>query len=152
MKGTLWCGVLLGAAACVSPLSNNEFLALAEGEHRWATRGFTYYSIETKSSCFCPPELNEWARIEVLEGEVLRVTILSTGAVIDDSRVSSWSSVEDLFDEIHRANRNSGLADVKFTLDPTLGFPTFVRWRYDDNIVDAGGTRSLRNAEAMPVP
>ena len=149
----LCCGFfLLGAAACQPPLSHSELVALAAGEQRWAARGFADYSFEIIHSCFCGGELTQWARVEVVDGQVRRVTLVSTGEVITDHRMSFWPTVEKVFRDIHLARNSDGLADVQFTLDRTLGYPSFVQWSYGENILDAGGTQSLRNAAPLPVP
>jgi len=147
-----WLGVavLCGALACQSPLSPNELRRLAVNEGRWAARGFADYSIETLSSCFCPPDLSGWARIEVIGGQVRRATLLATGEVVTDARLSFWMSVEALFASIREANREDYLEDIRVSFDPDLGFPTLVEWIPRKGILDAGGSRRLRNAQPLP--
>jgi len=140
---------LAGAMACQSPLSPDEMSRLKAAEDRWADRGFADYSIESRSSCFCGPEVLAWARIEVVSGLVTRVTVLETGEVITDARTSYWSTVEELFESIHASNDQDYLSDVAVEFDPALGFPTQVEWIADEHIQDAGGTRSLRNARPL---
>lgn len=144
-------GALLAAlTACAAPLSPGELRLLALGERQWAARGFPDYAIEMRTSCFCPPEINDWARVEVRSGQVQRVTLLATGTVITDSRLGSWSTVEAIFAQIRRANDEDYLDDLRFTLDPQLGFPTLVEWLPSPGIQDAGATLSLRNATPLP--
>jgi hypothetical protein len=140
---------LAGVLACQSPLSPGEREDLHEAEARWASRGFINYSIESRSSCFCGMEVLEWVRIEVVAGQVTRVTMLESGEVITDARRSYWSTVEELFDSIRESHGQDYLSDVTVEFDPALGFPTEVVWIADDNIQDAGGSRSLRNARPL---
>lgn len=151
--GRLLTAVLIGAAlACESPLSPAERHRLVVAQQRWAARGFADYSIEMQSSCFCPTEVIGWASVEVIGGHINKVVLLSTGEVVTDYRLSWWRTVEQLFGELLAADRQEYLDDVSFTLDPALGFPSFVRWTPSANILDAGGTRTLRNARPLPQP
>ena len=136
--------------SCGSPLSPTELTRLAVSEQRWASRGFADYSIETLASCFCPSELTTWARIEVVNGQVHRATLLATGEVITDSRLAYWHTVEELFASIRRANDDESLTDIRVSYDATLGFPTSVTWIPEEGILDAGGSQTLRNAHALP--
>jgi len=136
--------------ACQSPLSSSERHLLLTGERRWAGRGFGDYVIEMRSSCFCPEELLGWASVEVAGGQISRVVLLATGEVVTDSRLSWWQTVEQLFADLRAAEAQQYLDDVSFVLDPELGFPSFVRWTPPANVLDAGGTRALRNARVLP--
>jgi hypothetical protein len=140
---------LAGALACQSPLSPGEREDLREAEARWADRGFTDYSIESRTSCFCAPDVLGWARLEVVDGVIIRVTLLETGEIITDERLSYWETVEDLFDAIHRSNDQDYLKDVTVQFDPALGFPTHVAWIPDESVQDGGSSRSLRNAQPL---
>jgi hypothetical protein len=143
--------MLVGAAlACHSPLSPSERQRLRVAQQRWAAREFADYSIEMQSSCFCPGELNSWASVEVVGGQISRVVLLSSGEVITDYRLSWWQTVEQLFAELLAADAQAYLDDVSFTIDRELGFPAFVRWTAPENVLDAGGTRTLRKARPLP--
>jgi hypothetical protein len=151
MHRRLW-GILLllaGALACGSPFSPSERTRLAAAELRWASRGFGDYSIETSSSCFCPPELVQWARIEVVGGQVIRATLLGTGEVITDTRLAFWGTVEATFQSIRNANGDDGLDDVKVAFDGTLGFPTRIEWIPERGLLDAGGLQTMRDARPI---
>ena len=141
--------LMAGLVACQSPLSTDEGRRLLENEQRWARRGFANYSIETRSGCFCPSEIQTWTRIEVVDAKVRRATLLETGEVITDARLSYWSTVEELFAELQRAPRSLFLAEVKVTFDPTLGFPSYVEWIPKAGVTDAGGATSMRNAQPL---
>lgn len=140
----------IGLAACESPLSSSERRLLAEGQAKWATRGYGDYSIEMRRSCFCPPQVNEWARVEVVDGTVSRVTLLNSGEIITDSRRTHWSTVEQLFSGLRETGEGDWFEDIEFTLDPVLGYPSEIRWIAPDNVLDAGATQSLRNPAALP--
>ena len=142
--------LVAGVLGCQSPLSPDELRRLVAAEQRWALRGFANYSIETLSSCFCPPELSTWVRIEVIDGQVSRAVLLSTGEIITDPRLRYWRTVEALFETISNANHDDGLSDIEVTFDPTLGFPSFMNWIPEKALLDAGGSQSLRDAQPLP--
>jgi hypothetical protein len=140
----------IGLTACESPLSNSERRRLAQGEAKWATRGYGNYSIEMRRSCFCAPEVNWWARVEVVAGAVQRVILIETGEIITDARRTSWSTVEQLFQSIRETEEGDWLEDIRFTLDPVLGYPTEISWISTPNVQDAGATQFLRNPAPLP--
>lgn len=140
----------IGLAACESPLSSSERLRLAAGEEKWAARGYRDYSIEMRRSCFCAPEVNDWARVEVVGGTVSRVTLLQSGEIITDSRLTYWSTVEQLFSSLRETDEEDWLEDIEFTLDPVLGYPAEIRWISPDNVLDAGAIQFLRNPAPLP--
>ena len=140
----------LGLMACESPLSSSERRLLAEGQAKWAARGYGDYSIEMRRSCFCAPEVNDWARVEVAGGAVMRVTLLGSGEIITDSRRTYWSSVEQLFSSLRETDEEDWLEDIEFTLDPVLGYPTEIHWISPDNVLDAGAIQYLRNPAPLP--
>ena len=140
----------LGLMACESPLSSSERRLLAEGQAKWAARGYGDYSIEMRRSCFCAPEVNDWARVEVAGGAVMRVTLLSSGEIITDSRRTYWSTVEQLFSSLRETDEEDWLEDIEFTLDPVLGYPTEIHWISPDNVLDAGAIQYLRNPAPLP--
>jgi len=140
----------IGLLACESPLSTSERLRLAEGEAKWAARGYRDYAIEMRRSCFCAPEVNGWARVEVVAGGVQRVTLLESGEVITDSRRSYWATVEQLFQSLRETEEGDWLEDIEFTLDRLLGYPTEISWISTPNVQDAGATQYLRNPAPLP--
>lgn len=140
----------LGLTACESPLSSSERRLLAEGQAKWAARGYGDYSIEMRRSCFCAPEVNDWARVEVVGGMVSRVTLLQSGEIITDFRLTYWSTVEQLFSSLRETDEEDWLEDIEFTLDRVLGYPTEIRWISPENVLDAGAIQYLRNPAPLP--
>jgi len=140
----------LGLMACESPLSSSERRLLAEGQAKWAARGYGDYSIEMRRSCFCLPEVTAWARVEVMAGTVARVILIDSGEIITDSRRTYWSTVEQLFSSLRETDEEDWLEDIEFTLDPVLGYPTEIRWIAPDNVLDAGAIQFLRSPAPLP--
>lgn len=140
--------LLLVATACNTPLSPNELRQLVEAEARWASRGFADYAIEARESCFCPPALNQWSRVEVVDGLVDRVTVVATGTDVAEEDRTRFPTVEYLFDVIRRSNdRDYDELIVEF--DPELGFPTRVELHDKPDVTDGGVAYFMRNASAL---
>jgi hypothetical protein len=144
---SLWAAA---ATACDSPLSPSEWLRLTDAEARWAARPFPDYSFEMFESCFCPAEMTQWARVEVVNDQVSRVVLLATGADVPPPRRDYFPTVERIFSYIHSANHDDYLRDLVVAFDPHLGYPTQVDFLSKPDIMDGGATYYLRNAAAMP--
>lgn len=140
----------VSVAACGSPLSPNEFFALTRAEARWDARGFPDYAIEMRQACFCPEELTQWARVEVVAGRVDRVFVLATGHELPALERAYFQTVEQVFNSIRSAADSDWVKDVVVEYDRALGFPTYVSLVSKPNILDAGTAFYLRNAVPLP--
>jgi hypothetical protein len=141
-------GIALGA--CHSPLSSREVLALADAEERWAARPFADYTFETSASCFCDPEISQWARVEVSGGAVTRVVLLASGQDVALDRRRYFRTVESLFDLIRQAQDSRAVKDISAEYDPQFGYPTFIRLAAPDNVTDGGSEHFARNLAPLP--
>jgi len=137
-------------SACSSPLSPKEVLELADAEARWAARPFADYTFETSASCFCDPEISQWARVEVTTGVVTRVVLLASGNEVPSDRRQYFSTVESLFTRIRQGQQDSYLADISAEYDPQLGYPTLIRFVAEPNIADGGSAHYARNVAPLP--
>lgn len=128
-------GIGISLVACTEPLpvSPSDLDRLEVAEHQWAARSFANYSIDMIHICDCAPSFRDRARIEVVGGTVHQVTLLGTLAVITDSRIQRYRTVEDVFREIREATSQGGYLRVTFSLDPVLGVPTYVHWAAKTN-------------------
>ena len=154
-RGTAWGSLLAvvaaATAACsASPLVPSEVRELDRAEVRWAARPFRAYSIEMKTSCFCPPIIDQWARVEVVSDSVTRVVLVDSGTEVSPAERPSFRTVEWLFSTIRSAQDAEWVKDVVASYDPVLGFPTYVSFIPKDGITDAGSVHYLRNAAALP--
>jgi len=153
-RRSLWVPLLSLATAalagCESPLSPGELRDLAGAEARWAARNFPGYTIEMRQACFCPPEVTQWARVEVVAGQVNRATLLDSGTDVSPEKLVYFRTVEDVFRFIRQANQDDWLEDVVADYDPTLGFPTHVDFIPKRGILDAGSSFFMRNAAPAP--
>ena len=148
-------GALLGLlaaslAACESPLSPTELCALARAEARWAARGFENYVIEERQACFCPAEVTQWARVEVLSGKVDRVTVVESGVEVPAAQRGGFPTVEQVFRTIRTGSTQDWVNDVVADFDPQLGFPTLVSLIPKPGVLDAGITYYFRHASRLP--
>lgn len=131
-------------------MSPVESLELQQAEARWASRPFQSYSFEMRVSCFCAPALNEWSRIEVVNGAVTRVVAIANGIEVTPVDRGYFPTVERLFADIRRASREDWVEDVDVQFDAALGYPTMIRFEPKRGILDAGSSYELRNASALP--
>jgi len=142
--------VVLAASltACESPLSLGELRALADAEARWAGRGFQDYTFEIRRSCFCEPLITQWARVEVVGGQMTRVVLLDTGAEVPPAQRGRFVTVEQVFTSIRAANQNELVDDVIVEYDQQLGFPTRVRSITRPDILDGGDPHQRPTGDA----
>jgi hypothetical protein len=144
----LLAGALL-AGCDDSPFSPGELREVHRALARWEARGFTDYRFEAVSSCFCAPEVTRWARVEVRGGAVVAVRSVETGELYPSSSHGMWATIEDRLAGLLRARTDNGLKEIVVRFDPVLGFPTVISHRYDSDILDAGGTVSMRNVAPL---
>ena len=122
---------------------------LAEAKALWLSRSFTDYTYEIRTSCFCPPEVNQWSRVEVRSGVVVDVDAVDPTPNFPITTLSYWQPIDTLFADIERAISNDGFnsvyAKVDVTYDAQYGFPTSIDYISKPNIADAGASISVRN-------
>ena len=135
----------LCVAACESPLSPGELLALGDAEARWARRSFEDYAFEIRRSCFCDPFITTWARVEVVGGAVSRVVFVESGAEATAQELGRFPTVEGIFARIRAAMDDESLEDISVEFDPALGFPTRVVFQTKPDILDGGISTYVRN-------
>jgi hypothetical protein len=144
--------VMAGATvACKSPLSPLELAELNAAEARWAARPFQSYAIEMSTSCFCDPILNQWARVEVVNGIINRVVLVDGGTEVSPPQRTYFDTVEEVFNSIRRAQHDEYVKDIVVEFDSQLGFPTIVDFVPTEDILDGGSFRRMRNAAALPM-
>ena len=136
---------------------------LNEAKLLWQSRSFTNYTYEIRTSCFCPPEVNQWTRVEVRGGAVVDADAVDPDPNFPITTLSYWQPIDTLFADIERALASGGVisvyARVNVTYDSQLGFPTSIEYVAKPNIADAGASISVRNVvplaallQALPAP
>ena len=142
---------LLAGACAPSPLSPDEQRALAAAEVRWAARGYADYRFERQVWCgYCPPEITQWMRVDVVGGQVTQIVKVDSVGTLPAGVI--LFTVEQLFKSIRSANDGDHFfEDVIVEFDPQLGFPVRVSWVPDESRgTDAGIVYRLRNATPLP--
>ena len=122
---------------------------LAQAKLRWEARPFTDYSYEIRTDCFCPPEITQWARVEVRNGAVVDVDAVAPDPNFPITSISYWQPIDSLFSGIHRAMStgtfSSAYSSIDVIYDSRLGFPTSIEYVSKPTVADAGALISVRN-------
>jgi hypothetical protein len=146
---TLSASAILTACDSSGIAGPGDFRRLAEAKQRWASRPFADYTYEIRTGCFCPPEVNQWARVEVRNNVVVDVDAVDPDPDFPVTTLSYWQPIDTLFADIERAISDDGFssvyAKVNVTYDAQFGFPTTIEYISKPNIADAGASISVRN-------
>ena len=137
--------VVMLVAACSGVLNPRDAERLQRAEEVWKSLAATEYTFEMRTSCFCGPEVIEWAVVDVKNGQVISAKSLS-GVPLTGYSLESRKSVEQLF-ETARTYRADWIADVDFEFDDELGYPLSVNFISKPNIQDAGVLYEARNLQ-----
>ena len=142
-------GATLTACDMSGIIGPGDMRRLAQAKARWESRPFTDYSYEIRTSCFCPPEINQWARVEVRNGVVVDVDAVVPDPNFPISTISYWQPIDSLFSNIHRAMTtstfSSAYSSVDVSYDSRLGYPTSIEYVSKPTVMDAGALISVRN-------
>ena len=138
-------------AACSSPLSTTEVLALGQAEARWASRPFQSYSYETITSCGeCPRFIQQWVRVAVSNGQVVGAVFVANDSGLSATEQLSFTTIDGVFAQIGRYQHEDWVRDVKVTFDRQWGYPTSISTFAKDGIMDAGASRFIRSLVPKP--
>jgi hypothetical protein len=138
------------ATACDSSVVDaNDLAALNSAEARWNARPFADYSYEIRTSCFCPPEVLQWARVSIRGGTVVSVEAIDPDPAYPITHQLYWEPIDSLFAGLRAAMRDPSsdiyLEAIIVTYDPQLGYPTFIEYRAKRNVQDGGSVHTVRN-------
>jgi len=136
-------GLLLLLAGCTNPFASREERQLRQAEERWESRNIANYTFEMRTGCFCPPEINEWAIVEVRNGQIVSARSLS-GVLLSGIALTSRKTVDQLFDAA-RPPYEDWVGRVDFEFDSELGYPLKLQLDGKRNIADAGVVYEARN-------
>ena len=161
MLRTLMTVTALSASAMLTACDSSgiagpgDFRRLTEAKQRWVSRPFADYTYEIRTSCFCPPEVNQWTRVEVRNDVVVDVDPVDPNTNFPITTLSYWQPIDTLFADIERAISETGFssiyARVDVTYDAQLGFPTSIEYVSKPTIADAGASISVRNVIPLTV-
>ena len=137
----------LPVSGCSNALVPRELHQLAQAESRWKSRNIQDYTFEMRTGCFCPPEVNEWAVVDVRNGQIVSARSL-TGTLFTGFALTSRKTVQQLFDAA-RPPYGDWVGDVDFQFDAQLGYPLRVNLISKPNIADAGAVYEARNLKPI---
>jgi hypothetical protein len=143
-SSVLLAALVIGLAGC-NPFGVSEEDELADAERDWKRSNIRAYSFEMRTSCFCPPEVTDWARVTVQDGAIVAATSL-TGAPLSGIARDSRKSVDQLFDSVKRPYPD-WVDRVDFTFDPLYRYPVKLQLESRKNISDAGIIYEARNLQ-----
>lgn len=142
-----------GCESPTGPVSRGEIRALNRAEARWKARPFIDYVYETQTSCFCPPELNQWTRVTVRGGVVVGAEFVEPRPDIQITTLSAWASIDTVFVRLRQRLASPALEEVyaefEADYDPQLGFPTRIEFRERPNVNDATTVQHIRNLRPL---
>src|SRR2546425_12404295 len=138
-------------AACSSPLSSREVLALGKAKARWAARPFQAYNYESAISCgLCPRIVQQWARVAVSNEQVVGVVLVANDSALSPPDWTSFTTVDGLFARIERYQHDDWVRDVIVEFDPQFGYPTRISTFAKPGIQDADADQLTRNLVPTP--
>ncbi|HVF40395.1 MAG TPA: DUF6174 domain-containing protein [Gemmatimonadaceae bacterium] len=132
-------------AGCINPFGSREERELDRAAALWRSKNITSYTFEMRTSCFCPPEINEWAIVDVRNGQIVGARSL-TGTPLTGIALTSRKTVDQLF-EAGRPPHEQWVDHIEFDYDPQLGYPTRLVLEGKRNIADAGVAYEARNLQ-----
>ena len=94
---------------------------LEQNEAKWSAHGLADYYYAFRRVCDCPEESTAAVRIDVRDGSVYRVRLISTGADISPGS-AFWPTIEELFGEVRLALAE-GAHSIQARYDPVYGYP-----------------------------
>lgn len=140
--------LVAGCADVDGPLSRRELRDLTRARTRWNSSPVrSAYSYDLRVLCFCPPEINSWNTITVIDGLIVGV-VTEQGVPVPRERWNQFSTVDRLFALLDR-QEDEYLEDITVMFDPQYGHPVELSFLYGPNIADAGATYSTRNLRAV---
>ena len=103
--------LMLGFAACSDSITVPK--TVQDAQKLWAAQNISSYTYVASVAAFAPGPGP--VSVEVSQGQVTRVTVIGTGAVIS---TNGWYTVDQLFDQILAAT-----SQPTATFDPIRGYP-----------------------------
>jgi hypothetical protein len=148
-----WITALL-IAGCSDDLPLEPAAEWDAARARWAERGPSHYTYESRSACFCLPNVTYWHRVEVRDGQVIAVTPLENFSFPGTAPLSAWQTVPDLLERAQPVRPTAGSFEVTRTVeyDPTFGYPRRIETRCGPNVADCDNTVEARNLVAVRSP
>jgi len=147
--GAFVLATLVALSGCSDGLGPGQRLEVEVAREVWSSQDLHDYSFETRTSCFCVPELNELVLVEVRNDQVVAVTIVATGDPAQ-SPLTVWFTIDDLFDRILRMVDGGGSGELELEFDPELGYPSLVNSIAPPGVADGGSVVRVSALTGLP--
>jgi len=130
---------------------------LNQAEALWQSHALSDYDYEIRASCFCPPQLTQWVRVQVRNNAVVFVEPLTVGQQVPILTYDWWDTIDEIFARLRTSleglSSQGVYASIDVTYDDALGYPREIAYRAKPNVADADASYSIRNLqEALPPP
>ena len=103
--------LIIASAAC---RDSSGPKSVTDAQDLWQSQNISSYSYIATHECFCIFQPGP-VSVEVTQGKVSRVVVLSTGAEL---ATGGWYTIDELFDRLHAMTQAASV-----TFDPRLGYP-----------------------------
>ena len=110
-------------------------LELAKNRDLWESQKIEDYRFEYRRICFCLPEFVAPVEISVVDGMISDAVFLEDGTAAEIPDISTYDTVEDLFDLIQDAIDRDAYS-LLVIYDAEFGYPAEVSIDYDIRIAD----------------
>ena len=142
--------IAIGCSGDVTGLGLGErraiLRALEQNEEKWQALGLENYVYRFRRVCECPVTATVPVEIEVRNGSVFDVRLLSNGEHVAPGS-GFWPTVAELFGEIRLALADDA-TDIRVRYDPVFGYPLEVSISWRPEAVDGIG---LFAGELVPI-
>jgi hypothetical protein len=130
---------LLVVAACgddgVSPFQQRQ---VDRAQATWDAQRLTYYTVEARMSCFCPPPLGQWHELTVANDSIIALRRLEPGPGEPVANPEWFATVDEVFRRVRSWNGSMRGNRYEATFDEVTGLPLTVNLITSPNIADGG--------------
>ncbi|MEA2724088.1 MAG: hypothetical protein QOH59_1859 [Gemmatimonadales bacterium] len=103
------------------------------------------YQVDVRLGCFCQASLPVFSRLTVLAGQVVAAEPLTPTPEAEGIPLDAWPTVPEVFALIESASNQSHYTEIEAQYDATLGYPTRLELRCEEDVLDCGALYELQN-------
>ncbi|HWN18054.1 MAG TPA: DUF6174 domain-containing protein [Gemmatimonadales bacterium] len=130
---------------CSDPFGSGEERELERAQARWSAAGLQDYQVDVRLGCFCQASLPVFTRLTVQAGQVVAADPLTPTPGAEGIPPEAWPTVPGVFGLIESASHQSDYTEIEAQYDATLGYPTRVKLRCEEDVLDCGALYELQN-------
>jgi Family of unknown function (DUF6174) len=131
--------------ACSDPFGSDEERELERAQGRWSAAALQDYQVDIRLGCFCQASLPVFTRLTVQAGQVVAADPLTPTPGGEGIPLEAWPTVPGVFGLIEGASHQSEYTEIEAQYDATLGYPTRVELRCEEDVLDCGALYELQN-------